>query len=44
MGLDIHIMRPRKFFLRDYELPVQRLLPGVEIQVIGGEPTPQERV
>jgi len=38
MGLDIHVMRPRRFFLRDYELPAQRLLPGVEIRVIGAEP------
>lgn len=38
MGLDIHVMRPRRFFLRDFELPVQRVLPGVEIRVIGVQP------
>jgi len=38
MGLDIHVMRPRRLYLRDYELPVQKLLPGVEVRVIGGEP------
>ncbi|MHB9132647.1 MAG: hypothetical protein ACYDBB_16380 [Armatimonadota bacterium] len=38
MGLDIHVMRPRRLFLRNYELPVQKLLPGVEIRTIGMTP------
>lgn len=35
MGLDIHVMRPKRFFQRDFALPVQQLLPGVPVQVIG---------
>ncbi len=38
MGLDIHVMRPKRFFMRDFELPVQRLLPGVEIRGLGTHP------
>ena len=38
MGLDIHVIRPRKFFRRDYALPVQKLLPGVPVHVIGANP------
>jgi len=38
MGLDIHVMRPKRLFLRDYELPVQRLLPDVEVRLLGVAP------
>ena len=38
MGLDIHVMRPKRFFMRDFSLPVQRLLPDMEIQLIGVNP------
>ncbi len=38
MGLDIHVMRPRKFFLRDFVLPVQRHLPDIPVQTIGATP------
>jgi len=38
MGLDIHVMRPRRLFMRDYEPPVQKLMPGVEVEVICAKP------
>ncbi|HEY3416461.1 MAG TPA: hypothetical protein VGM23_06230 [Armatimonadota bacterium] len=38
MGLDIHVMRPKRFFQRDFVLPVQQLLPDLPIRTIGATP------